>query len=122
MKRKYTRKKLETHYRAQAEALIHEDILRLILPSFEHGGPASGGCRTLEEVREWVNACIHDDEGPETYTEEDAEGVSMLLLEDVYDTLEDADEGIRDREEIEDTNRWIHRKLCREGNSGGCSW
>ena len=117
-----TRENLEAAYREKAQVLMHPDILREILPRLELGLDPSGGCRTLPEVREWVDASIHDHDGPETYTEADAEGISRLLLEDVLDLLDQAEEDLRDCEEIAATEQWIHRRLYREGNSGGCSW
>ena len=101
------------------KSLIDEDILREILPRYEYGSEPYGGCLTLPEIREWVDASIHDHEFPETYTDEDAEGISRLLMQDVLDLLEEAEQAIKDCDEIEETNRAIHQKLCREGNSGG---
>ena len=102
---------LEVAYREKVRALMHPDILREILPRLEYGLDPSGGCRTLEDVREWVDAAIHDHEGPETYTEDDAEGISMLLLDDVLDLLEEAERHLRECEETAETERWINRML-----------
>tara|TARA_R100000963_G_C4645987_1_gene110503 strand:- start:7143 stop:7568 length:426 start_codon:yes stop_codon:yes gene_type:complete len=128
----------DSYLRKIISEVFCDDAMNELLPTMDFGFYAEGGCRKFEQVLEHTKIqfeCYQDDYpencqileitcgcGDVTYTTlppygwEIVKSVSEILWRDIQDLWEEAEQSVKDADEIADTEVWIDRNLAKEQN------